>query len=34
MQNTLRMEHKARGQDEVLAHTTINQEVQSCSTMK
>ena len=33
MQNTLRMERKARGQDKVLAHTTINREVQSCSTM-
>ena len=34
MQNTLRMERKARGKDEVLAHTTINWEVQSYSTMK
>ena len=34
MENTLRMERKARGQDEVLAYTTINREVQSYSTMK
>ena len=34
MQNTLRMERKDRDQEEVLAHTTINWEVQSYSTMK
>ena len=34
IQKTLSMECKARGQDEVFAHTTINREVQTCSTMK
>ena len=32
IQNTLCMECKARGQDKVFAHTTINWEVRSCST--
>jgi len=34
IQNTHRMECKAQGQDEVFAHSTINLEVQSCTTMK
>ena len=34
IQDTLRMECKAWGQDEVFAYTIINLEVQSYSTMK
>ena len=34
IQNTLRMELKAWDQDKVFAHTTINLEIQPCSTMK
>ena len=34
IQKTLSMECKAQGQDEVFADTTINWEVQTCSTVK